>query len=156
MKELMEYRVKMLERLDEAVKEFCAACESFNDPFTKADGDWTVHQIAAHARDVDQFVYGMRIRRTMSEENPLFQNFDGNAWMAEHYRSDEPLAKILKELSASIQDLHLALTAMPVEGWSRESSHESMGGGMTLQVWVERSLAHIEEHLQTLKKSGNP
>ncbi len=153
MKELMEYRVKLLARLNEAMMEFCAACESFNDPFTKADGDWTVHQIAAHTRDVDQFVYGMRIRRTFSEDNPQFQNFDGEAWMAEHYRSDEPLAKILKEFAASIHDLHQILTAMPVESWSRESRHETMGGGMTLQVWVERSLAHIEEHLGTLKKS---
>ncbi len=153
MKELMEYRVKLLARLNEAMMEFCAACESFKDPFTKADGDWTVHQIAAHTRDVDQFVYGMRIRRTLSEDNPQFQNFDGEAWMAEHYRSDEPLANILKEFAASIHDLHQILTAMPVEGWSRESRHETMGGGMTLQVWVERSLAHIEEHLGTLKKS---
>jgi hypothetical protein len=28
-----------------------------------------------------------------------------------------------------------------------------MGEDLTLQSWVERSLAHIEEHLETLKKS---
>jgi hypothetical protein len=28
-----------------------------------------------------------------------------------------------------------------------------MGGELTLQLWVERNLAHIEEHLLTLKNA---
>ena len=155
MKELLEYRVKLLARLDEAAQEFCAACRSFNDPFTKADGEWTVHQLASHTRDVDKFVYGARIRQTLNEDGPMFSSFNADGWMAEHYDADEPLETILNEFAASLKDLHTSLTKMPVEGWSRESSHETMGGGLTLQLWLERSLAHIEEHLQTLKNGRN-
>ena len=41
MKELIEYREKLIARIEEAAQEFCAACESFSDPFTKVDGECT-------------------------------------------------------------------------------------------------------------------
>ena len=74
--------------------------------------------------------------------------------MAEHYEPDEPLASILDELSASITETVSMLRELPPEAWSRESSHEVYGEGFTLQTWVERGLAHIEEHLQTVQKAA--
>lgn len=152
MKELLEYRAKMIARLAAAAQEFCSACRVFDDPFTKVEGEWTAHQIASHTRDVDKMIYGARIRQTLNEENPEFKNFDADAWMAEHYNKDELLENILSDFSANMDDLYTILQSMPREAWSRESRHETMGGGLTLQLWVERSLAHIEEHLRALKK----
>ena len=152
MKELMEYRVKIVERLGEATREFRAACEAVSDPFTIMEGAWTLHQIASHARDVDKFIYGARICQTLNEDNPEFKNFDADAWMIAHYNKEEPLAEILDEFSRNVEELCKTLSGMPREAWSRESRHETMGGELPLQLWVERSLAHIEEHLQTLKR----
>jgi len=153
MKELLEYREKLLARIEEAAQEFRSACESFGDPFTKVDGEWTVHQIASHTRDVDKMVYGERIRQTLNEANPEFKSFDADAWMAANYDKDEPLSKIANDFWKSIQDLCKTLQAVSREAWSRESRHETMSGELTLQLWVERNLAHIEEHLLTLKKA---
>ena len=153
MKELLEYREKMIARLADAAQEFCSACRAFDDPFTKVEGEWTAHQIASHTRDVDKMIYGARIRQTLNEENPEFKSFDADAWMAEHYNKAEPLENILSNFSANMDDLYTILQSMPREAWSRESRHETMGGGLTLQLWVERSLAHIEEHLLALKKA---
>lgn len=156
MRELLEYREGLIERLAAAAREFRSACEAFDDPFASVDGRWSVHQIACHTRDVERLVYGARIRRTMEEENPAFQNFDADAWMADHYKEQAPLADVLNEFTASVTDLCKILQAAPQEAWSRKSSHESLGGGLTLQWWVERSLAHIEEHLQILKRAAYP
>lgn len=153
MKELLEYRVKLIARLKEAAQEFCATCESFRDPFTKVDGEWTAHQLASHTRDVDKMVYGERILKTLKETNPVFKNFDADSWMKEHYNKDEALAEILDEFQHSIENLCKTLESMPREAWSRESRHEAIGGELTLQLWVERNLAHIEEHLLTLKNA---
>lgn len=153
MKELLEYREKLIARVAEAAQEFSAACESFADPFTKVEGEWTVHQIAWHTRDVDKMVYGERIRRTLKEENPEFKSFDADVWMAGNYNKDEPLVNILAEFAASVDGLGKALESMPREAWSRASRHETLGGELTLQLWVERNLAHIEEHLLTLKNA---
>jgi len=153
MKELLEYREKLIERLGKASQEFRLACESYPDPFIKVEGDWTVHQIASHTRDVDKLVYGKRVLQTLNEVNPEFKSFDADQWMTAHYNKNEPMTEILNAFSKDCSELCETLRKMPQEAWSRESRHETIGSELTLQLWVERSLAHIEEHLLTLKKA---
>jgi len=155
MNQLLEYRAKLIDRLVAAADEFCAACLAVHAPFEPADkGGWNTHQLAVHTRDVDKLAYGLRARRTATEDEPKFQNFDGEAWMAAHYNPDEPLASVLDELSASVKETAALLRDLPPEAWSRQSSHEIYGGGFTLQTWVERGLAHIQEHLETVKEGS--
>jgi len=153
MEELLDYRAQLMDRLPAAAREFRAACLAVKDPFEPIEAGWNVHQLAAHTRDVDRMIYGARARRTISEENPEFQNFDGEAYMAEHYDRGEPLQNILNELVSSVEDLTKMLRGLTGADWSRESRHAAQGGGLTLQVWVERSLKHLEEHLATVKKA---
>jgi hypothetical protein len=154
MKQLEEYREKLLNRLEAAAEEFRAACLGAADPHAPAEpGGWSAHQLAAHTRDVHERVYGARIRRTLAEDNPTFPNFDGDAYMAANYNRDEPLSPLLDGFVGSVRSLAGTLRAMPAEGWSRVSSHETQGRGLTLQSWVERDLQHIEEHLATVKKA---
>ncbi|MBI3739232.1 MAG: DinB family protein [Chloroflexi bacterium] len=152
--ELLEYRKQLMDRLEKAAKEFSAACLAVKDPFAPLEaGGWNVHQIAVHTRDVNNLVYGLRARRTLEEANPLFPNFDGDAYMAAHYDSKESLRGVLDELVSSIQTLLKTLRGMSAEGWSRESRHETQGSGLTLQTWVERGLSHLEEHLAAVKNT---
>jgi hypothetical protein len=154
MKELTEYRTKLLERLTNAAAEFRDACLAVSDPFAPIEGGWNVHQIAAHTRDVQRLVYGLRARRTVEEENPEFENFDGDAYMAEHYDAAEPLREMLDGFVAEVEALAEFLRKLPAEAWARESRHATLGGGFTLQRWVERGLTHIEEHLKTVRQRG--
>jgi hypothetical protein len=154
MKELDEYREKLMERFEDAAREFRAACLAAASPDEPAEpGGWSVHQLAAHTRDVDQLVYGARARRTVAENNPTFQNFDGETYMSQHYDPREPLPQMLDGFVASIESLVKLLREMPLEGWSRDSTHATQGGGLTVQRWVERGLNHIEEHLTTVRKA---
>ncbi|HEX9388312.1 MAG TPA: DinB family protein [Anaerolineales bacterium] len=153
MKELEEYRMSLIQRLEEAAKAFRMEALVVKDPYTPLDKDgWNVHQIAVHTRDVDKLVYGLRARRTAVEDNPEFPNFDGEAYMAAHYDSKESLSELLNGFVENVEALIELLRALPPEGWSRVSSHSTLGGGLTLQSWVEKDLAHIEEHLETLKQ----
>lgn len=151
MEQLLEYRQHLLERYEAAAREFCSAVEAADNPnIPREEGAWSVHQIAVHTRDVDLIVYGMRVLRTLEEDNPLFENFDGDAWMAEHYDPNEPLASILDELLTSVQETVARLREHPSEAWARPSRHTAYGDGFTPQTWLERGLAHIEEHLKTV------
>jgi hypothetical protein len=154
MKELAEYRKRLLERLAGAAAEFHAACLAVADPFAPIDDGWNVHQIAVHTRDVHRMVYGLRARRTVEEENPVFENFDGDAYMEAHYDAGEPLGELLDGFVEEVTALVEWLGKLPAEAWSRESRHATLGSGFTLQRWVERDLAHIKEHLQTVKQAG--
>jgi hypothetical protein len=151
MEQLLEYRQHLLDRYEEVTRQFCEAVETATSQKVQNEAEeWNVHQIAAHTRDTEKLVYGLRVRRTIEEENPLFENFDGQAWMDEHYRADESLASILDELADSVRTNLARLRSLPSEVWTRPSRHETYGGGFTIQTWVERGLTHIEEHLKTV------
>ena len=153
MKELTEYRMNLMERLEEAAKEFRSACLARSDPYTPLEeGGWNVHQIAVHTRDTDKLVYGLRARRTAMEENPEFPSFDGEAYMAQHYDANESLSELLDGFVQNVEALVELLRSLPEDGWSRLSRHTTLGSGITLQTWVEKGLAHIQEHLETVKK----
>ena len=153
--ELVDYRKKLVDRLSEAAKEFQAACLAVKDPHAPIEeGGWNVHQVAVHTRDVDKLVYGMRVRRALAEDNPEFPNFDGETYMAEHYDPQEPLRDILEGFVKNVESLVESLRAMPDEAWARLSRHVTQGSDITLQVWVERGLGHIEEHLGTVNRKG--
>jgi hypothetical protein len=152
MKELAEYRTRLMERLENAASEFREECLKAQDPHAPLDADgWTVHQIAVHTRDVDQLVYGLRARRTAAEENPEFPNFNGETHMSATYNPSEPLNEVLDRFVQNVRALVEWLQALPTEAWSRISHHTTLGTGLTLQTWVEKDLAHIEEHLGTVK-----
>jgi len=147
---LLDYRRKLIDRLEAAAGEFAAACRTVEDPLRPLEsGGWSAHQLAVHVRDVDRHVYGMRMRRTAGENEPLFENFDPDAWMAEHYDPSEGLEAILDGFAASVRDLAGWLRSLPVETWARTARH-AVYGQFTFQTWVERGLAHIEEHLKYL------
>jgi hypothetical protein len=152
-KELLSYRSQLIQRIQVAAQEFSDACRAVKNPFMPVDeGGWNTHQLAAHTRDVQIHVYGMRARRTVEEDQPVFPNFDNDAWNAEHYHPDEPIAKMMDEFLADVRQMAPWLEGLPPAAWSRPSHHE-INGDFTMQVWVERMLAHIEEHLATLKKN---
>ncbi|HEY3477156.1 MAG TPA: DinB family protein [Anaerolineales bacterium] len=153
MKELVEYRVNLMKRLEDAAAAFREECLKAEDPYAPFDAEgWNVHQIAVHTRDVDELVYGLRARRTAVEDNPEFPNFDGEAYMAVNYNSSEPLSELLDGFVENVRALVELLRALPAEGWSRVSRHTTLGGNLTLQSWVEKNLAHIEEHLETVRR----
>lgn len=155
MKELLEYRQKMIERLKQATEEFCLICGQVQDAYAPlAEGEWNVHQIASHVTHVHLEVYSWRARRTVDEDNPIFQNYDGEAWMAESYDEKEPLGPMLDSFHAQVNSFTDWLQALSSEAWSRESQHETLGPGFTTQLWVERALAHIEEHLDSVRKAA--
>ena len=153
MKELLEYRVNLMEKLEEAAKAFRAECLAVQDPHKPLEDSWTVHQIAVHTRDIDKLVYGLRVRRTAMEDNPEFPNFNGEAYLADHYDPKESLRELLDGFVRSVEALIELLRALPPEAWSRVSRHTTLGSGLTLQTWVEKNLGHIEEHLADVKKA---
>lgn len=152
MKEILEYRARLIERLLAAARDFRAECLAVEDPSAPLEeGGWNTHQVAAHTRDVDQFAYGLRARRTANEDNPEFESFDGDTYAASHYDPNEPLSEMLDGFTTNIESLVELLRGLPRAAWARESRHVTLGSGFTLQTWVERSLAHIEEHAATVK-----
>lgn len=150
-KELLEYRARLLDRWLEATRAFVADCRAVTNPHAPLEpGGWNTHQIAAHVWDVDRRAYGLRIRRILSEDVPLFENYDGDAWMSETYDPAMPLDSMLDDLLARTEEIVPVLGALPPEAWNRLGRHV-VQGDLTLQTWVERALAHVQEHLASVR-----
>ena len=155
MKELSEYRTQLVGRLASMANNFRKACLAVKDPHAPLEKNgWNTHQVAAHTRDVNLMAYGLRAKRTAQEDNPEFQNFDGDAYMLEKYDASESLNELLDGFIDNINSLTNMLSDLQPEAWSRESRHITLGSGFTLQTWVERALAHIEEHLKTINRDA--
>ena len=153
-KELNEYRRQLIDQLADAAMRFRNACLAVKDPYASLEaGSWNAHQVAVHTRDVQMLVYGARARRTAEEENPEFPNFDSEAYLMEHYDRNESLEMILNSFVDVVGSLAAMLRGLPPEAWARESHHAIMGSGFTLQIWVERGLAHMEEHIETVRSA---
>ena len=151
MKELIDYRTQLMNKLTTTARDFRTACLAVQEPFAPLEeGGWNVHQLAAHVRDIDKLVYGLRAKRTAAEDNPEFQNFDGEAYTREHYSAQEALPEILDGFVQNVEDLAEILRTLPPAAWSRVSRHVKLGNGFTLQSWVERDFAHILEHSETV------
>ena len=156
MKELKDYRKNLIAKLVDTARDFRTASFRVKDPYMPLEeGGWNTHQVAVHTRDVDKLVYGLRARRTVEEDNPEFQNFDGDTYMAEHYNASESLSEILNGFIENVESLAEILRGLPDKAWSRPSRHVTLGSGFTLQTWVERGLAHIQEHVETVTKGSN-
>ena len=153
-KELNEYRRQLIDQLADAAMRFRNACLAVKDPYASLEaGSWNAHQVAVHTRDVQMLVYGARARRTAEEENPEFPNFDSEAYLMEQYDRNESLEMILNSFVDDVGSLAAMLRGLPPEAWARESHHAIMGSGFTLQIWVERGLAHMEEHIETVRSA---
>ena len=136
MKELNEYRTLLMNKLVVTAKEFEAACLAVNDPYAPLDeGGWNVHQVAAHTRDVDKLVYGMSAQRTANEDNPEFENFDGDEYTRDHYSAEESLQTLLAGFVENVEALSVLLRALPPRAWSRVSRDVRFGNSFTLQSW---------------------
>lgn len=154
MRELREYRTQLINNFESSAREFRDVCLAVKNPYSPIEeGGWNVHQLAAHTRDADKLAYGMRARRTLEENNPQFENFDGETYMAEYYDANENLKSMLDGFVLNVSSLVEILRGLPDAAWARESRHLIQGSGLTLQTWVERDLAHIKEHLESAKKA---
>jgi hypothetical protein len=153
-KELDAYRIGLVDHLVEMAIRFREVCLAVNNPFAPLEADgWNAHQVAVHTRDVQTLVYGMRARRTVTEDDPEFANFDSDTYLLAHYDRNESLNDVLDGFVRDVESFAAVLRALPVEAWSRQSRHVIMGKGFTLQTWVERGLAHIEEHIKTVSRA---
>jgi hypothetical protein len=152
MDELREYRVRLLERLQAQPQELAAAIAAV------PEGEWhtrrdssgvSVHQQAAHLRDLEAHAFLIRLRRVLSDDNPTLDPYTSHRWSDAEYQAGEPMEKILQEFAAAREEALNLLRSLPPEAWNRSGFHPP-SGQRTTQWWAERMYGHVREHLAEL------
>jgi hypothetical protein len=112
---------------------------------------WSIGEILAHLRDVEREVFQPRLRRTLHEDNPVFELFDQNQAAADRNYAEQSGRAALDELKALRAETAADLRRVPVEMWSRVATHPERGA-LTVEEQVTRQIKnHDLSHLVQIK-----
>ncbi len=150
---LDDYRRRLLERFrlqPETYREHVRRLDREGVRAPIKPGEWSAHQVIFHVRAADEQAYGPRLMRILREERPQMEDYDEVAWMKDQYDPDEPAEAVLERWQAARRGWADILAAAPAEAWSRSGLHPFYGE-RTLQWWLERAVAHGEDHRRQLE-----
>jgi hypothetical protein len=109
------------------------------------EGEWSALETLTHLRDVAVHVYGLRIRRLLYEDAPLFADFDEEGYRRGSLARGEPLAGLVDTIVAEHEQLARLLQTLPEADWARQGRHPSLGV-MSIEFLARRVGEHAEEH----------
>ncbi len=150
---LLDYRARLLNRLESIVHELADAVAvipqgRWHDPI--GHGGRSPHAILARLRDTEREAYLARLRKLLADETPTFEPYDPPNWESELYDADEPMASLLADYAALREAELQLLRPLSGEGWARTGRHPSFGM-RTVQWWVERILEFSINQLRELR-----
>jgi len=109
------------------------------------EGAWSALETLTHLRDVVVHVYGLRIRRLLYEDAPVFADFDEEGYRRASLARREAVGDLLDTIVAEHEQLARLLQTLPDGDWSRQGRHPSLGV-MSIEFLARRVGEHAEEH----------
>jgi len=116
-------------------------------------GEWSALETLTHLRDVVVHVYGLRIRRLLYEDAPVFADFDEETYRRASLARGEAIGDLLDTVVAEHDQLARLLQALPDADWSRQGRHPSLGV-MSIEFLAGRVGEHAEEHAAQLAEAA--
>lgn len=109
------------------------------------DGEWSAQETLTHVRDVVVHVQGLRIRRLLYEDAPLFADFDEESHRRASLARGETSGDLRDTIVAEHEQIARLLRTLPDADWSREGRHPTLGV-MSIELLARRLGEHTEEH----------
>jgi hypothetical protein len=142
-----EERDRLIARYAAGYEEVARAIKGFPEdrlghhPFP---GKWSAREIVHHLGD-SETISGQRLRRLLSEEYPVIQGYDQDAWailLRYNLRDHRPALEAFRcARETTLQLLH----AMGEEDWTRSGWH-SDSGLYSATTWLKIYAAHAHNH----------
>jgi hypothetical protein len=114
------------------------------------EGGWTGKEVLLHIKDAETVAYD-RLRRVISEENPILWYFEEDRWQKNlnYMKQDIDLAKRLFMLT---RESIIELVSMHLKESSAKKGIHSRRGVMTMNELVEFLIWHTDHHIKHIKK----
>ena len=116
-------------------------------------GEWSALETLTHLRDVIVHVYGLRIRRLLYEDAPVFADFDEEGYRAASLARGETIGELLDTIVAEHEQLARLLQTLPDADWARQGRHPSFGV-MSIEFLARRVGEHAEEHAAQIAEAA--
>jgi hypothetical protein len=113
-------------------------------------GEWTPREIAHHLAD-SEMMSAIRIRRLLSEDEPVIHGYDEAAF-ARKLTSDRPIEPSLEAMRWARETSAQLLARMTDSDWQRAGTH-SESGRYSTEDWLAIYAAHGHDHAAQIKRS---
>jgi hypothetical protein len=115
-------------------------------------GEWSALETLTHLRDVVVHVYGLRIRRLLYEDAPVFADFDEEGYRPASLARGETIEYLLDTIVGEHEQLARLLQGLPDADWSRQGRHPQFGL-MSIEFLARRVGEHAEEHAAQISEA---
>jgi hypothetical protein len=115
-------------------------------------GEWSGLETLTHLRDVIVHVYGLRIRRLLYEDAPVFADFDEEGYRPASLARGETIEYLLDTIVGEHEQLARLLQGLPDADWSRQGRHPQFGV-MSIEFLARRVGEHAEEHAAQISEA---
>ena len=113
-----------------------------------AGGGLSLLENVWHLADLEREAYAVRIRRLLSENEPMLANFDGGRIAREHRYQDRDLAEGLAAFAAARRRNIEKLRSAARSDWKRRGTQEGVGRiclGDVPRLMAEHDRTHTQE-----------
>ena len=139
--------IEALKKLPEHLEQELAGVSDSARRFRPAEGEWSINEVVGHLRDMVE-VWHMRLYRVWSQNDPLFDSFNGEASVVEKGYQDADPRRLVGEIAAErIKTVDLLSDAVD---WTRLGQQRGTGR-RTLKQFAEFVLSHDEDHLNQIR-----
>jgi hypothetical protein len=114
-------------------------------------GEWSVRETLIHTRNTVMMAYGLRIRRLLYEEDPLFADYDEALFRVEDLRRDESVDDLVGMIVREHEQIAALLDGLPDDRWARQGRHPDLGP-MSIELLARRAAEHALEHTQQISE----
>jgi hypothetical protein len=115
-------------------------------------GEWSVEETLAHVRNVAVLVYGLRLRRLLNEDDPLFAGYDEERFLQTAVLQPQPISDIVQTIVAEHEQTARLLSTLADKSWHR-TGHHPESGTISIEFLARRLAEHAEEHNQQIINS---
>lgn len=112
---------------------------------TPSEGEWSALDTLTHVREVAVHVYGLRIRRLLYEDDPVFTDFDEEGYRRASLARGETAGALLDTIIGEHEQMARLLAALPDTEWARQGRHPVLGV-VSIEFLARRIGEHAVEH----------
>jgi hypothetical protein len=150
--ETANYRTELTSRIRSATEDFGWAVRSLTARqlhYTPSEAEWSVHQNAAHVRDMEERVYLPLLRWATVPEMLDPSNYNRQEWLEQRYDDEETIQDLLQDVERMRDEEFGIYRDMDDVVWTRYRT-DTRWGPLSCQWIAELMYRHMLDHQQAV------
>ena len=150
---MVQNQQEIIKRIRKSAQDLTDVIEPIPDSMITRQPDekeWSIFETVIHVRNVAMFAYGLRIRRLVSEVDPLFANYDEDSDRLADMKRSQPVNEVIDMIMAEHGAISQILSLLSKEAWERSGRHPE-SGRLSIGFLAKRLADHAEEHIHQIR-----